>query len=153
MTDTPTEQPLTLLLDTTALQRNLSRAAEAMGDRLLPSLRAITQQLARALEQPLIPNYFHANTVVHVAGLCARYQVRAGLDPLYTSHGNIDLLVQAILDGDDPEAEGLQLLTLGNRVLVAVSAMRGWSESHGWAVPQGVMHRQWGDTQVQVRCG
>lgn len=148
MTTHPPDLTVRLTINTSALTAALDRMREG-----LLAMRPAFARAAQSLARIATITVERMNDPVRVAGLCARYQVRAGMDPLYASHGNVDRLVQAILTGDATEAEGLVLLSQANRVLVAVAAMRGWSESYGWAVPQGVLHRQWGTTRVEVRCG
>lgn len=71
-----------------------------------------------------------ANDEVYVAGMCARYQVRAGLDPAYATPEALDRLLDAILH-DREEEVGLTFMSLENRSLVAGAAARGWAESYG----------------------
>lgn len=112
MTDTPTTT------DTWGTAAG-ARMKETLGERLLPSLRAITQQLTRLMDN----QYLRANTVVHVAGLEARYYVRGAMDPTYATPEGLRALRRRVLTGADPD---LLLLTPANRRLVLVSAMRGW---------------------------
>lgn len=70
------------------------------------------------------------NAPVRVAGLCSRYQVRAGLDPAYASPEALSGLRRSILDRRNGP-DDLRGLTAENRRLVAVSAIRGWADSRG----------------------
>lgn len=73
-----------------------------------------------------------ANDPVHIAGLEARYMVRAGLDPAYATAHDLDALVSALLsrgtvDEDDTFAP---FITPENRRRLAVAAIRGWVGSY-----------------------
>lgn len=81
----------------------------------------------------------------YVAGLEARYYVRAGLDPQVD---DIDQLVRDIRTGRAP---GLSLLGQAARTQVALAAMRGWAVHR--TEPAGdvlAWHRQLGGTRVLV---
>lgn len=90
-----------------------------------------------------------ANTPEAVAGLEARYYVRAGLDPTYAAPVALNFLVAAILGGT---AGGVLFLTPTNRATVAASAIRGWSQHRPGELPaEGISWgRVLGDTRVLV---
>lgn len=96
-------------------------------------------KLARALSP-----YFAANEPVHVAGLEARYFVRAGLDPACAAPSQLDALVQTILTGT---ADDLRYVNDENRAVIAGSAIAGWCASYAGQSTVRVLawHRQMPD--------
>lgn len=97
-------------------------AAEAFAE----ALARVAQHVAKTVRQvrPIIEHArAAANDPVHVAGLEARYYVRAAMDPAYAAVEDVDLLVRDLLAGREGESP---LLTPQNRRLVAVAAMRGY---------------------------
>lgn len=72
-----------------------------------------------------------ANDPVRLAGLEARYAVRAGLDPDLREPFALDALVRVILDYGGPDDDWLAgLITPANRRRLAVAAIRGWVASY-----------------------
>lgn len=129
----------------------LANALESLTEALRPFVKAM-QDFARQMSNLAARLRERANDPVRVAGLCARYQVRAGLDPFYAHPGHLDALVRSILDGtvaDDPLAA---LLTPESRREVATAALRGWAQRHPDSGPY-VLHRLWGHDRVEVSCG
>ena len=68
-----------------------------------------------------------ANDPVHIAGLEARFHVRAALDPDYTDEFAITWLVNRIMQGEVPE---LFFITRANRARIAAAALNAWVEAH-----------------------
>lgn len=92
-----------------------------------------------------------ANTEVHVAGMSARYYVRAGLDPTYRSPEALTALVRSIMGGHEAE---LVFVSLENRALIAAAAMVSWDHSYGEGPPGPVAwHRLLGQTTFTIGCG
>lgn len=88
-----------------------------------------------------------ANTTVNVAGLCARYYVRAGLDQTYRTPEALDALVASIMGGHEDE---LAFLTLTSRAQVAAAAITSWDHSYGAGTPVVAWHRLMGSTTLTV---
>lgn len=117
---------------------------DTFAQQLAPAVTAAGAALAN-FARALSP-YFAANQPEHVAGLEARYFVRAGLDPAYVDPRALDQLVQQILAGDDT---ALQYVSDENRSLIAASALTGWVGSHAGTETLQVLawHRQMPDGQ------
>lgn len=85
-----------------------------------------------------------------VAGLEARYYVRAALDPAYDSEDALHGLLVLISHGTEP---GLRFLTAENRGLVAAAAIRGWVRRHPERPEVLAWHRLIGTATVVVTRG
>lgn len=97
-----------------------------------------------------------ANHPVTVAGLEARYAVRAGLSPAYRHPGDLDRLVAAIMAGHGDtlrEDRELRHVTRANRSLIAAAAIQGWCYSYGDGPAIVAWHRLMGTTTVVVTRG
>jgi len=117
-----------------------------LGAALTPALSDAAEALARFVRA--FSPYYAANQPVHVAGLEARYFVRAGLDPSYADPRALDQLVQQIMTG----AGDLLFVSDENRALIASAALRGWVGSHAGDTTVRVLawHRQIGSTAISV---
>lgn len=92
-----------------------------------------------------------ANSPVRVAGLEARFHVRAALDPAYRDPDAIRGLVSRIMQAQVPE---LVLLDRENRARVAAAALTAWVEAYpDTEVPVLTWHRLLGSVPVVVTRG
>lgn len=137
----------TLVLDTGPLIRAFDAIREAFRpfvEAMAVAARAIGRLAERLRET--------ANDPVRIAGLEARYYVRAGLDPAYRHPERLDALVRDLLAGDYEDDPLHAFVTPENRRALAVAAIRGWAESYD---DPGlyVAHRLWATTRVEVCCG
>lgn len=135
----PAPTPLPALPDDTrppieALAEQITAATRVMARTITAHVRAARVWLRR------VDDHLRriANDPVRVAGLEARYAVRAGLDPAYTTLPALDGLVVAILHGDDPD---LFLVSRENRAVIAAAAMGGWARSYDGDVTLMPWHR------------
>lgn len=94
-----------------------------------------------------------ANHPVTVAGLEARYAVRASLSPAYRDPADLDRLVAAVMAGHGDtwrEDRDLRHVSRENRSLIAAAAIRGWCYSYGDGPAILAWHRLMGTTTVVV---
>jgi hypothetical protein len=144
---------VTLHVDPEPLSVQLHRLAVSfqwmqsqIGRAFTPSMTAAAEAIARLMEQ--FSPYFVANEPAHVAGLEARYFVRAGLDTSYADPHALDRLVLDIMTGTD------ELLWVNdeNRSRIAASAISGWVSSYAGSEALRVLawHRQIGHTRLSV---
>jgi hypothetical protein len=149
---TPRQITTTLVIDTEKINRGLRRMVEGIRQALQPFAEAMAGA-ARALGRLAERMREAANDPVYVAGLEARYYVRAGLDPSYAHPERRDALIQGLLAGKTGAADDdlLPFVSPENRRLLAVSALRGWVESYESDRERVyVAHRLWGSARVEV---
>lgn len=79
---------------------------------------------------------------VHVAGLCAKMQVRAGYDPRYADPDMLTFLIVQI--AHEPN------LTAAERGLIQAAAIRGWNARNPEEPAMPIYHQLIGDTQVVI---
>lgn len=129
--------------------------------RLAAAFRPITQAMAHLQDQArqLVERMMahqrrvreRLNDPVRVAGLEARFRVRAALDPAYADPEAIRWLVTRIMSDEVPE---LALLSRENRALVAAAALGSWVEHHpDTEVRVLAWHRLLGSVPVVVTRG
>lgn len=140
----------TLVIDTEPFSEQMRRIAAnwdrtltQVGRALQPMLTGMAEVMTKFARQ--INPYIRANTPVNVAGLEARYFVRAGLDPAYADPWMLDRLVQGILTGVTEDE--LWFVNDENRALIAASAITGWCASYAGLSTVQVLawHRQMPD--------
>ena len=155
MTD-PTEVTLPVTIDLTRFTAALERAAEtarAVFDRLAAYFRDVVGPALARIHDRMTG---FANDPVRVAGVEAKFYVRAGLDGAYAHPERRDALIRDLLHGEVEDEPFLFLMTPENRRLVALSAIRGWVSTYGAPAPGEhpyVAHRLWGTDRGEVRCG
>lgn len=145
-----------LSIDTAAVTEALARAQSAGA--VFLRLRDALRQMAPAVERAFRPltTYSRALTVsandpVRVAGLEARFHVRAALDPAYRDPEAIRWLVTRIMQGQVPD---LVLLSRENRALVASAALSAWVNRYPTTeVEVLAWHRLLGSVPVVVTRG
>lgn len=127
----------------------------ALADRFRTAFQTFgeaVERTARALSRLTESLRETANDPVRVAGLEARYLVRAGLDPAVADPEARDALVRAILDGTVDDDLLAVFLSPDNRRACATAALLGWAQRHPSSEPY-VLHRLWGNDRVEVSCG
>lgn len=94
-----------------------------------------------------------ANDPVRVAGLEARYYVRAGLDPRYSTLFGLDALTASIMDMSNRGGD-MAFLTRQSRAQIAAAAIAGWVASYADDTgPLLPWHRFIGHTIITVGSG
>lgn len=126
----------------------------AMLPRLTAQVRAAAIEQQRQIAAVRTLQTMVANIPEAVAGLEARYYVRAGMDPAYATAHDHTALVRSILNGT---AEDTARLSTEARRLVAASALRGWMDHRAPAEPEPVgpviWHRFMSATRATVSVG
>lgn len=112
--------------------RSFRELSRQVGLALFPQVARMAADLERTMAQVQAmlrasqPSVVAANTLPKIAGLEARYYVRAALDPAYVEPDQFARLVRRVLAGEGDD--DLVLVNRENRISIAVSAMRGWEE-------------------------
>lgn len=107
-------------IDLTAFMSGMKRAATAAAETMQKTMTAAISVFRLYSET--------ANQPIVVAGMEARYYVRAAMAHRYEEPDALDVMVHMLLSGISNDT---RWMTLGNRALVAAAAIRGWSTHRG----------------------